>query len=119
MAPNGKLIEEITYLKVSAYNLSYGRLPDGSGHLAYGLWPTPNEPNLLYEESFIPVTGQIPELCPIPGEIRTYLMRHLRHPARTRWMKEHGYRICEEKVEPLIERPSENPFASLPKLIHR
>jgi hypothetical protein len=88
-------VEEISYLKVSAYNLSYGRLPDGSGHLSYGLWPTPNEPNLLYEEPFVPITGEIPDLCPIPGEVRTYLMRHLRHPARTRWMKSHGYGICD------------------------
>ncbi|OGO16382.1 MAG: hypothetical protein A2Z14_04385 [Chloroflexi bacterium RBG_16_48_8] len=95
IAPNGTLVEEIRYLKVSAYNLSYGRLPDGSGHLAYGLWPTPNEANLLYEESFIPVTGEISTLCPIAGEIRTYLVRHLRHPARIRWMRSHNYVICD------------------------
>jgi hypothetical protein len=95
LAPNGTLVEEIHYLKVSAYNLSYGRLPDGSGHLVYGLWPTPNEVNLLYEDTFIPMTGEIPDLCPIPGEIRTYLVRHLRHPARIRWMKSRGYVICD------------------------
>jgi hypothetical protein len=95
LAPDGRLVEEIHYLKTSAYNLSYGRLPDGSGHLAYGLWPTPNEANMLYEEPFIPVTGEIPDLCPIPGEIRAYLLRHIRHPARIRWMKSHGFVICE------------------------
>jgi hypothetical protein len=95
LTPNGTLVEEISYLKVSAYNLSYGRLPDGSGHLKYGLWPTPNEPNLLYEEPFIPNTGEILDLCPLQGEVRTYLMRHLRHPARIRWMKSHGYGICD------------------------
>jgi len=95
LAPNGTLVEEIQYLKVSAYNLSYGRLPDGSGHLAYGLWPTPNEANLLYERLYVVATGEIQALCPIPGEIRTYLMRHLRHPARTRWMKSLDYVICD------------------------
>jgi hypothetical protein len=95
LTPSGTLVEEIPYLKVRAYNLSYGRMPDGSGHLVYGLWPTPNEANLLYEEPFIPVTGEMPLLCPIPGEIRTYLVRHLRHPAQTRWMKANGYVICD------------------------
>ncbi|MGH2620751.1 MAG: lamin tail domain-containing protein, partial [Anaerolineales bacterium] len=35
---------------VRAANLSFGRLPDGSDHLSYGLWPTPRQPNLLFEE---------------------------------------------------------------------
>jgi hypothetical protein len=47
-APNGHTVDTISYLRVEAYNLSYGRLPDGSDHLAYGLWPTPRQSNRLY-----------------------------------------------------------------------
>jgi hypothetical protein len=50
LAPNGRLLDEIQYLKIRAYNLSFGRLPDGSGHLFYGLWPTPGGPNILFIE---------------------------------------------------------------------
>ena len=92
--PNGNVVDEITYLRVSAYNLSFGRLPDGSGTLKYGLWPTPHEPNILFEEPFIPETG-LPVMCPNPGQPVTFLMRHVRHPAQARWMKAHGYAICE------------------------
>jgi hypothetical protein len=48
--PSGGLVDSITYLKVRAANLSYGRLPDGSDRLSYGLWPTPLRPNLLFVE---------------------------------------------------------------------
>jgi hypothetical protein len=92
--PSGNVVDEITYLRVSAYNLSYGRLPDGSGTLKYGLWPTPNEPNILYEERLIPDTG-LPVRCPDPGQPVTFLMRHIRHPAQVRWMRAKGYVICE------------------------
>ncbi|MGH2621396.1 MAG: lamin tail domain-containing protein, partial [Anaerolineales bacterium] len=50
LAPDEQVIDEITYLSVRAANLSFGRLPDGSDHLSYGLWPTPRQPNLLFEE---------------------------------------------------------------------
>jgi hypothetical protein len=49
-APDGRTIDKITYLRVRAKNLSYGRLPDGSDHFAYGLWPTPGRANLLFVE---------------------------------------------------------------------
>lgn len=66
MAPNRRLIDQVSYLRVRAYNLSYGRLPDGSSHLAYGLWPTPGEPNLLFLEPIPePATGPFyPAVCP-------------------------------------------------------
>lgn len=57
MAPNGRLIDEISYRSVRAYNLSFGRLPDGSNQLAYGLWPTPGRANLLFEEPIPPIPG--------------------------------------------------------------
>ncbi len=50
LSPGGRQLDSISYLKVRAYNLSYGRLPDGSGHLVYGLWPTPGEANILFVE---------------------------------------------------------------------
>ena len=50
LAPDGRLIDEIGYLSVRAANLSFGRLPDGSDHLRYGLWPTPRLPNQIFDE---------------------------------------------------------------------
>jgi len=50
LAPDERVIDEISYLSVRAANLSFGRLPDGSDHLRYGLWPTPRHANLLFEE---------------------------------------------------------------------
>jgi hypothetical protein len=47
-APDGSLVDKIRYLRVKAYNLSYGRLPDGDDVLVYGLWPTPRKKNVLY-----------------------------------------------------------------------
>jgi hypothetical protein len=93
--PSGNIVDEITYLRVSAYNLSYGRLPDGSGTMKYGLWPTPNEPNILFQDPFIPANTGLPMMCPNPGQPVTYLMRHVRHPAQVRWMRAKGYVICE------------------------
>jgi hypothetical protein len=50
LAPDERVIDEISYLSIRAANLSFGRLPDGSDHLRYGLWPTPRHANLLFEE---------------------------------------------------------------------
>jgi hypothetical protein len=47
-APDGSPVDKIRYLRVEAYNLSYGRLPDGDVVLVYGLWPTPGEGNVRY-----------------------------------------------------------------------
>jgi hypothetical protein len=47
-APDGSLVDKIRYLRVEAYNLSYGRLPDGDDVLVYGLWPTPGKKNVVY-----------------------------------------------------------------------
>lgn len=49
-APDGRLIDKIVYLRGSAVNLAYGRLPDGSGRFTYCLWPTPGRPNELFHE---------------------------------------------------------------------
>jgi len=68
ITPDGQLVDKISYLKVRAYNLSYGRLPDGSGNFRYGLWPTPGEPNEIFFEGGIPITSLGPCICTIPGE---------------------------------------------------
>ncbi len=39
LAPDGRVVDQISYLRVRAYNLSYGRLPDGSNHMASGRRP--------------------------------------------------------------------------------
>ncbi|MCJ7512792.1 MAG: lamin tail domain-containing protein, partial [Anaerolineales bacterium] len=54
-APNGHTVDTISYLRVRAYNLSYGRLPDGSDHLVYGLWPSPGNTNRIYTPPSFPV----------------------------------------------------------------
>ncbi len=66
LAPDERMIDEISYLSVRAANLSFGRLPDGSDHLRYGLWPTPRQANLLFDEPVpVPPSGPFfPRLCP-------------------------------------------------------
>jgi hypothetical protein len=66
LAPDGRVIDQVSYLPVRAYNLSYGRLPDGSGHMAYGLWPTPGKANQLFEEPIPPAPPGpfYPGICP-------------------------------------------------------
>jgi hypothetical protein len=53
-APDGSPVDKIRYLRVRAYNLSYGRLPDGDDVLVYGLWPTPGEENVRYTPPSFP-----------------------------------------------------------------
>lgn len=61
--PSGGLVDSITYLKVRAANLSYGRLPDGSDRLSYGLWPTPLRSNLLFLEVAQEMRGEPRQVC--------------------------------------------------------
>lgn len=101
MHQTGRVIDEINYLKVRAYNLSYGRLPDGSGHLLYGLWPTPGGPNELFEEptpeSEDPESEPIhPSLCPNGGSPQPRFPRATRHPAQVGWMLGMGHIICSD-----------------------
>lgn len=96
MAPNGGVVDEISYLRVRAYNLSYGRLPDGSNSFAYGLWPTPGEANLI----FVAPTPEV-QHSPPPGfacqggsVLWTRLPRQSRQPALRRWMDWIGLGVC-------------------------
>ncbi len=94
LSPDGQILDEIRYLRVRAYNLSYGRLPDGSRHLKYGLWPTPGRPNILFIEP-LPMAERIDSvLCPRGGVPEPRLPRQARHPAMARWMAALGHLVC-------------------------
>ncbi len=73
LASDGRVMDSISYLRVRAYNLSYGRYPDGSGHLRYGLWPTPGQNNLPYEEDARELPS--PTLCEASGQMVIRLPR--------------------------------------------
>lgn len=94
LAPDGRLVDQLSYLRVRAYNLSYGRLPDGSGHLAYGLWPTPGQPNLLFDEPSLD-TDSIPRLrCPRSSGISLRFARLGRHPMVVSRLSSLSYSLC-------------------------
>jgi hypothetical protein len=111
MAPDGRVMDQITYLKVRAYNLSYGRVPDGSGHLSYGLWPTPNEPNILFEEPFVDRA--------IPLRLGTPIIRPARlarHPSLVCWMNSLGHVLFPPNPDNLAEGDNGNTGDDLPLL---
>ncbi len=66
LTPDARVVDQFSYLRVRAYNLSFGRLPDGSDNLHYGLWPTPRRSNLLFEEPLpeLPLGPFYPWVCP-------------------------------------------------------
>jgi hypothetical protein len=92
LGPRGEVFDTIRYLRVRAYNLSYGRLPDGSNHMAYGLWPTAGRANLLFVEP-TPIPILSPD-CPLGGIPQPRLPRLARHPAVARWMASLGLAVC-------------------------
>lgn len=99
LAPDGRVVDQISYLRVRAYNLSYGRLPDGSNHMAYGLWPTPGEPNLLFVEPLLgapPAPPAAPNSCPRGGIPWPRLARHASDPSRVRLWLSWGLGVCRE-----------------------
>lgn len=95
LTPSGKLVDEIHYLRVRAYNLSYGRLPDGSSTLAYGLWPTPGKENLLFEETDREKRPYHPSYACGLGEIIGARPARLgRTPSARRLLQSLGLGIC-------------------------
>ncbi len=97
LSPDGRVVDQISYLSVRAYNLSYGRLPDGSNHLAYGLWPTPGEPNVIFVEpeielETVPILA--PHSCPAGGLPWPRLSRPARRPEIIRWWWSLGLGEC-------------------------
>ncbi len=95
MAPDGRLIDQISYLRIRAANLSYGRLPDGSDNMHYGLWPTPRMPNLSFEEPEAPVFSRVYFGLPCTGRSITLLARASRLPAQIAWLREMYFVGCE------------------------
>ena len=93
-APGGRLIDKVVYLKVTAYNLSYGRLPDGSRHFLYGLWPTPNAANILFVEPEPILRLRFPGVCPAGGYPRALVPRLARRPAQARYLAALGLVRC-------------------------
>jgi hypothetical protein len=117
LAPDGRLIDQISYLKVRAYNLSYGRLPDGSRHLKYRLWPTPGWQNIMYEESFASV-DVVHGACGTDVGSRLLNSRFGRTPALTSWMSSLALVTCRRNtIETLVAKdlrgeifPASQPF---------
>jgi hypothetical protein len=102
LTPNGQIIDQIRYLRVRAYNLSYGRLPDGSAQLVYDLWPTPGGPNVLFEEPAAqsldpPLETAYILICPSGGRPKPRLPRAARHPSQVGWWVEIGLFVCDSK----------------------
>jgi hypothetical protein len=95
LAPDGRVIDQISYLRIRAANLSYGRLADGSDNLRYGLWPTPRMPNLLFEEPVPPQVSRYYFGFPCTGESLTLLTRATRRPAQVAWLGEMYFVGCE------------------------
>ena len=98
LAPDGRLIDQISYLRIRAANLSYGRLADGSDNMRYGLWPTPRMPNLLFEEPSTPVVTRIYFGLPCTGKSLTLLARATRFPAQAAWLQGMYFVACEIQV---------------------
>jgi hypothetical protein len=94
LAPDGRVMDEIRYLRVRAYNLSFGRLPDGAGHLFYGLWPSPGRPNVLFVEPTPQSSAPLASLCAGGQAVLPRLPRLARHPALARWMAALGLVLC-------------------------
>jgi hypothetical protein len=79
LEPGGRLIDQITYLRVRASNLSYGRLPNGGHHLFYGLWPTAGLPNVLFVQPRLPLPIVDTFACPA-GHMHPLLAQLPLHP---------------------------------------
>jgi len=95
LAPDGRTIDQISYLRIRAANLSYGRLPDGSDNVGYGLWPTPRMPNLPFE---VPVVSRFYFGLPCTGQSITLLARVTRHPAQVAWLQGMHFVACEIQI---------------------
>ena len=98
LAPDGRLIDQIRYLKIRAANLSYGRLADGSDNMRYGLWPTPRMPNLLFEEPSTPAESRIYFGLPCTGKSLTLLTRATRSSTQVAWLQGMYFVACEIRV---------------------
>jgi hypothetical protein len=100
LAPDGTVVDEIRYLRVKAYNLSYGRMPDGNIHLNYQLWPTPGRANVFFYEdlpgdAFRTLFPHF-SACPEGGGPWPLLPPLGREPALVRWLQSLEFIICRD-----------------------
>jgi hypothetical protein len=94
LSPDARVVDKISYKRVRAYNLSYGRLPDGSGHLHYGLWPTVSKPNRLFLEGVFGNEQEIVDVC-APGALPMMRFPRLgRYPELVNRLSAQGHLIC-------------------------
>jgi hypothetical protein len=89
-----RVVDKISYKRVRAYNLSYGRLPDGSGHLHYGLWPTAGEPNRLFLEDVSKIEKELIDVCVLGEPPRMRFPRLGRHPELVNRLSSQGHLLC-------------------------
>lgn len=94
LSPDTRVIGQISYKRERAYNLSYGRLPDGSGHLHYGLWPTAGEPNRLFLEGVAETEKEINDICMLGEPPKLRFPRLGRHPELVNRLSSQGHLIC-------------------------
>ena len=94
LSPDGRVIDQISYLRVRAYNLSFGRLPDGSSRLYYGLWPTPGRPNMMFEENMNGEEMLEANCCLSGGLPQPRLIRLTTMPSGTAWLADLGQICC-------------------------
>jgi hypothetical protein len=111
LAPDERVIDSISYLRFRAYNLSYGRLPDGSHHLRYGLWPTARMPNMLFnEDDRRPSLSILP--CGSGRDLDPVIERYPRSPYLLGRMAQLGHLRC-PPLDPVLPAPP-RPFFGLP-----
>jgi hypothetical protein len=104
MAPNGMLIDKVRYLRVRAYNLSYGRLPDGSNQWRYGLWPTPGQPNIIFVDPSTLPPPSVYDDCPANPSDRLIVLIIGRYPSLEGWFGHGGHFYCSRHVLPVQQR---------------
>jgi hypothetical protein len=93
-APNGMLIDKVRYLRVRAYNLSFGRLPNGSNQWQYGLWPTPGRPNLVFIDPSTLPPPSLYDVCPMVAGRGLMVIMTGRFPSMGGWFGEGGHFYC-------------------------
>ena len=102
LTPDFVTIDEVSYLKVRAYNLSYGRLPDGSRHLGYGLWPTPGQPNLFFDETSMS-SKSTQDSCALEAPPTILVSRFGRSPGLSSWMSSLDLITCRQPTLGLVQ----------------
>jgi hypothetical protein len=105
MAPNGMLVDKVRYLRVRAYNLSYGRLPDGSNQWLYGLWPTPGRPNIIFVDPATLPPPSVYDDCPSSPGDRLIVLLAGRYPSMEGWFGQEGHFCCPRRGEP-VQHPA-------------